>query len=32
MIAKALHYKERGYKAIKMQMAHNHTCARTSTT
>jgi L-alanine-DL-glutamate epimerase-like enolase superfamily enzyme len=22
MIAKALHYKERGYKAIKMQMAH----------
>jgi L-alanine-DL-glutamate epimerase-like enolase superfamily enzyme len=25
MIAKALHYKERGYKAIKMQMAHNHT-------
>jgi len=25
MIAKALHYKERGYQAIKMQMAHNHT-------
>jgi len=25
MIAKALDYKERGYKAIKMQMAHNHT-------
>lgn len=25
MIAKALHYKERGYTAIKMQMAHNHT-------
>ena len=22
MIAKALHYKERGYKAIKMQVAH----------
>ena len=24
MIAKALHYKERGYKAIKMQMAHTN--------
>ena len=22
MIAKALHYKQQGYKAIKMQMAH----------
>ena len=25
MIAKALHYKQRGYQAIKMQMAHTHT-------
>ena len=28
MIAKALHYKERGYKAIKMQMAHTTQLAR----
>jgi L-alanine-DL-glutamate epimerase-like enolase superfamily enzyme len=27
MIAKALHYKERGYKAIKMQVAHVHDLA-----
>ena len=32
MIAKALHYKAQGYKAIKMQMAHVHTLRRTSTT
>ncbi len=28
MIAKALHYKERGYKAIKMQMAHTNDLRR----